>query len=798
MRKSTGSLLALAALCGAAGALCTVLPNTHTPRSVTKDLRFVDVTGRVSYDRFGYPIPVDPFTGFAEIHDFVDRGPLQACWSVDAPPTAEELQKWLTKMPEAYAGRYNYGTRWSGNQGDPITLTWSLVPDGLAWDGANSDLFAQMDSKFGGNRALWVGLIQACLDRWSALSGINYTRVTAPGVDWDDGAAWGSAGAATRGTMRIGMHNIDGVNGILAYNYFPTSGDMVLDSSENWALATSGYRSFRNVFMHEHGHGLGFEHTCPVNATKLMEPGTALPPSYDGPQQDDIRVVQRVYGDNFEPNNVPAQAYAVAPNGGTTSDPLTPNSTTTIGTLPANYGSQPNPSNSSTLSLDANGEVDYFSYNLSGARLVNITATPIGSSYLEAPQNANGSCPSGTSTNALAIADIVLDAQTSAGSVIVSQNATASGVAETISNLLLPSGSNLIKVSEADAPAQSQLYRLSIQVLANSYTLTASDGTFADFVRCTWTTVTGATQYRVLRNTSNTRTGATTVYTGTALTFDDPAPSAGPTYYYWVDVQQTVSGAVWKELASDTGARSNNTAPHANAGPDLLVIDTDRNGSQAATLDGSASFDNEGPIAQWQWYRGVTLASTTPTYTDTFPLGATFITLTVRDSGNVSDTDSATVTVTQAPIANAGPDQTVTDADNDATEPVHLNASASTDDALGSIASYVWTEGATQIATGVSPTVSLAVGVHSIDLLVTDNLGVTGTDTVQITVEPGAPACASCAADYNQDGGVDGADLALFFTDYEAGSGCADVDQNGGVDGADLAFFFSTYEAGGC
>lgn len=58
--------------------------------------------------------------------------------------------------------------------------------------------------------------------------------------------------------------------------------------------------------------------------------------------------------------------------------------------------------------------------------------------------------------------------------------------------------------------------------------------------------------------------------------------------------------------------------------------------------------------------------------------------------------------------------------------------------------------------------------------------------------------CPECAADFDQNGGVDGADLAAFFMEYESGAVCADVDQNGGVDGADLATFFMTYESGGC
>lgn len=68
-------------------------------------------------------------------------------------------------------------------------------------------------------------------------------------------------------------------------------------------------------------------------------------------------------------------------------------------------------------------------------------------------------------------------------------------------------------------------------------------------------------------------------------------------------------------------------------------------------------------------------------------------------------------------------------------------------------------------------------------------------ETITISV---LPSCPACAADYDEDGGVTGADLAAFFADYESGDACADVDADGGVTGGDLAFFFAAFEAGGC
>ena len=59
-------------------------------------------------------------------------------------------------------------------------------------------------------------------------------------------------------------------------------------------------------------------------------------------------------------------------------------------------------------------------------------------------------------------------------------------------------------------------------------------------------------------------------------------------------------------------------------------------------------------------------------------------------------------------------------------------------------------------------------------------------------------ACPACPADYNQDGGVTGDDIAAFFADFETGGGCADTNVDGGITGDDIAAFFTAFEAGGC
>jgi subtilisin family serine protease/subtilase family serine protease len=88
---------------------------------------------------------------------------------------------------------------------------------------------------------------------------------------------------------------------------------------------------------------------------------------------------------------------------------------------------------------------------------------------------------------------------------------------------------------------------------------------------------------------------------------------------------------------------------------------------------------------------------------------------------------------TGKPVANAGPDQAVKDADGDGVEPVSLDGSASHDD-NGTVVAYQWREGATVLGSSAELTVPLALGAHAVTLEVTDNDGLTATDTVIVTV----------------------------------------------------------------
>ena len=86
------------------------------------------------------------------------------------------------------------------------------------------------------------------------------------------------------------------------------------------------------------------------------------------------------------------------------------------------------------------------------------------------------------------------------------------------------------------------------------------------------------------------------------------------------------------------------------------------------------------------------------------------------------------------PVADAGPDQTVSDVNGDGSESVTLDGSASAD-RDGTITSYTWREAGASIATGATPAVWLSVGTHTLTLEVTDDGGATASDSVVVSVE---------------------------------------------------------------
>ena len=199
-------------------------------------------------------------------------------------------------------------------------------------------------------------------------------------------------------------------------------------------------------------------------------------------------------------------------------------------------------------------------------------------------------------------------------------------------------------------------------------------------------------------------------------------------------------------------------APTAIAGADITVSDTDGDGIEMVTLDGSASFDPDGSIVAYEWTDGSAVIGTSAVLTAGFSVGAHAVVLTVTDNDGQSSSDTVIVTVNanQPPVADAGADITVTDLDGDGSEQVTLDGSGSFDPD-GTIVLIEWSQGAVVLGAGPVLIVDLGVGDHSLTLTVIDNGGAVVVDTVLVSVLPQSDnLIISIAADDFESGGLAG------------------------------------------
>lgn len=98
----------------------------------------------------------------------------------------------------------------------------------------------------------------------------------------------------------------------------------------------------------------------------------------------------------------------------------------------------------------------------------------------------------------------------------------------------------------------------------------------------------------------------------------------------------------------DNGGQFGNTPPIANAGIDQTFMDTDNNGYESVSLDGSASSDPDGTVTIYTWSEaGNEIASGVQPMVD-IATGVHDILLTITDSDGATATDSVTIIVNMA------------------------------------------------------------------------------------------------------------------------------------------------------
>jgi|GEM_PF-3073481 len=176
-----------------------------------------------------------------------------------------------------------------------------------------------------------------------------------------------------------------------------------------------------------------------------------------------------------------------------------------------------------------------------------------------------------------------------------------------------------------------------------------------------------------------------------------------------------------------------NLAPVPAIGGNTVFTDKERDGKEVVTLDASLSTDPDGQIISYNWYKeGLSLSRAVKPQIE-LKVGTHTLELQVQDNDGAIAAMSVIVIVNQPPVANAGPDLTFTDTNNNQQHTFNLNASDSSD-ADGTIASYQWLIGDKEIASGRNPEVVLKLGEHKITLVVKDNHGAAAKDTLIVNV----------------------------------------------------------------
>ena len=350
--------------------------------------------------------------------------------------------------------------------GNPITLTWSIVPDGtrISHLAKDSDIVSFLDEVFeveatgtDYTQRPWFGLVESSYQRWSEVSG-----VTLQYEPFDDGLAnrahgqWLGA-VGVRGDIRLAGASKDGPGGSFAEAGFIPNADITVDTDDTIYYGTPGvennFVNLRNTLTHEVGHSLGLGHTISPNSPFLME--SAPNSSFDGPQFDDIRGAHYLYGDAFEKaggNNTIEAAFDLGI--------VTPETPLAIG-MDATTGVGVAIDDVDFVSINSLSDVDYFKFSSTAPTTLDLVLEPAGPTYNEFifPGPI-------MNVDAASQSDLTLElyAESPAGSeLLASRDLGGIGSGESILDFELPAaGTYFAKISGSDD--EVQFYTLTIDV----------------------------------------------------------------------------------------------------------------------------------------------------------------------------------------------------------------------------------------------------------------------------------------------------------------------------------------------
>ncbi|MGE3242431.1 MAG: matrixin family metalloprotease, partial [Pirellulales bacterium] len=215
------------------------------------------------------------------------------------------------------------------------------------------------------------------------------------------------------------------------------------------------YINLRATLMHEIGHSLGLDHVDSNNAALLME--QAFQSTFDGPQFDEIRGVQYLYGDRLEKgdlgnNNTITRATDLGE--------ILDGSTRLVG-ADGTTGVRVEPAENDFVSISNSSDADYFSFTVDQSSLADIVLTPVGPTYNERIPPLSPRPTVTVSQNDLFLELYSLNS--GIPTLLSSADLTVAGEAESILDFELPAAGTYYVRSGGKSNAV-QLYTLSIGV----------------------------------------------------------------------------------------------------------------------------------------------------------------------------------------------------------------------------------------------------------------------------------------------------------------------------------------------